>query len=120
MRLRLIMNLEVRPNVCGYFLTLEYRGNFDAQIDTQGEIISYGYRKPIMIAGGIRQIHHSQVEKQSFEEKALLIVIGGPAMAIGLGGSSASSRSSNEATEALDFASVQRSNPEMQLRTQDN
>ncbi|WP_244897138.1 hypothetical protein [Candidatus Coxiella mudrowiae] len=95
-----------RPNVCGYFLTLEYRGNFDAQIDTQGEIISYGYRKPIMISGGIGQIHHSQVEKQSFEEKALLIVIGGPAMTIGLGGGSLPFLEVvNEATEALDFAS---------------
>ena len=108
-----------RPNVCGYFRTLEYKGNFNSEIDTRGEIISYGYHKPIMIAGGIGQIHHSQIEKQSFEEKALLIVIGGPAMAIGLGGGSVSSRSSNEANEALDFASVQRSDPEMQRRAQE-
>lgn len=41
-------------------------------------------------------------------------------MTIGLGGGgSVFSRSSNEATEALDFASVQRSNPEMQRRTQE-
>ena len=108
-----------RPNICGYFRTLEYKGNFDSEIDTQGEIISYGYHKPIMIVGGIGQIHHSQIKKQSFEEKTLLIVIGGPAMTVGLGGGSASSRSSNEAIEALDFASVQRSNPEMQRRTQE-
>lgn len=108
-----------RPNVCGYFRTFEYKGNFDSKINTRGEIISYGYHKPIMIAGGIGQIYHSQIEKQSFEEKTSLIVIGGPAMTIGLGGGSASSRSGNEATEALDFASVQRSDPEMQRRAQE-
>ena len=108
-----------RPNICGYFRTLEYKGNFGLEIDTQEEIISYGYHKPIMIVGGIGQIHHFQIEKQSFGEKTLLIVIGGPAMTVGLGGGSASSRSSNETTEALDIASVQRSNPEMQRRTQE-
>lgn len=108
-----------RPNVCGYFRTLEHKGNFDAEINTQGEIISYGYHKPIMIAGGIGQIYHSQIKKQSFQEKASLIVIGGPAMTIGLGGGSASSQNSNEVTEALDFASVQRSDPEMQRRAQE-
>lgn len=94
-----------RPNVCGYFRTLEYGQR--------------GYYKPIMISGGIGHIRHSQIEKESFNEGALLIVIGGPAMVIGLGGGSASSRISGESTEALDFASVQRSNPEMQRRTQE-
>lgn len=94
-----------RPNVCGYFRTLEYGQR--------------GYHKPIMIVGGIGHIRHSQIEKESFNEGALLIVMGGPAMAIGLGGGSASSRTSEESTEALDFASVQRSNPEMQRRAQE-
>ncbi|MFW0056133.1 MAG: phosphoribosylformylglycinamidine synthase [Coxiella endosymbiont of Dermacentor silvarum] len=108
-----------RPNVCGYFRTLEYKWNFGLEIDTQGETISYGYHKPIMISGGIGQVHHSQIEKQSFKEEVLLIVIGGPAMTIGLGGGSASSRSSNKATKDLDFASVQCPNPEMQRRAQE-
>ncbi|QTS84166.1 phosphoribosylformylglycinamidine synthase [Coxiella endosymbiont of Amblyomma nuttalli] len=94
-----------RPNVCGYFRTLEYG--------------PYGYHKPIMISGGIGHIRHSQIEKETFSEGALLIVMGGPAMAIGLGGGSASSKTSEESTEALDFASVQRSNPEMQRRAQE-
>ena len=94
-----------RPNVCGYFRTLEYGQR--------------GYHKPIMITGGIGCIRHSQIEKESFDEGALLIVMGGPAMVIGLGGGSASSRTSGDSTEALDFASVQRSNPEMQRRAQE-
>lgn len=106
-----------RPNICGYFRTLE--GNFDTRFDIQGESITYGYHKPIMIVGGIGQIHHLQIEKQAIEEQTLLIVVGGPAMAIGLGGASASSRSRSQATESFDFASVQRSNPEMQRRVQE-
>ena len=94
-----------RPNVCGYFRTLEYGQR--------------GYHKPIMIAGGIGHIRHSQIEKESFDEGTLLIIMGGPAMAIGLGGGSASSRKSGEYTESVDFASVQRSNPEMQRRAQE-
>ncbi|MFW0072817.1 MAG: phosphoribosylformylglycinamidine synthase [Coxiella-like endosymbiont] len=94
-----------RPNVCGYFRTLEYG--------------QHGYHKPIMIAGGIGHIRHSQIEKENFDEGALLIIMGGPAMLIGLGGGSASSRNSEAFTESLDFASVQRSNPEMQRRAQE-
>jgi phosphoribosylformylglycinamidine synthase len=48
-----------------------------------------------------------------------LIVLGGPAMLIGLGGSAASSVGSGEQNEDLDFASVQRANPEMQRRAQE-
>ena len=94
-----------RPNICGYFRTLEYG--------------QHGYYKPIMIAGGIGHIRHSQIEKENFDEGTLLIIIGGPAMLIGLGGGSVSSRKSGVFAEALDFASVQRSNPEMQRRAQE-
>jgi phosphoribosylformylglycinamidine synthase len=41
-----------------------------------------------------------------------VIVLGGPAMLIGLGGGAASSQASGISSEALDFASVQRDNPE--------
>ena len=47
-----------------------------------------------------------------------LIVLGGPAMLIGLGGS-ASSLSSGEGDSDLDYASVQRENPEMERRCQE-
>jgi len=48
-----------------------------------------------------------------------VIVLGGPAMLIGLGGGAASSVGSGQGNEELDFASVQRGNPEMQRRCQE-
>ncbi|QHG92346.1 phosphoribosylformylglycinamidine synthase [Coxiella endosymbiont of Amblyomma sculptum] len=104
-----------RPTICGYFRTLECEGNFFPKTDE--EKVSYGYHKPIMISGGIGQIYRSQVEKKSFKKNTFLVVIGGPAMPIGLGGGLAASRAS--IVESLDFASVQRANPEMQRRTQE-
>ena len=44
------------------------------------------------------------------------IVLGGPAMLIGLGGGAASSMASGQSDADLDFASVQRQNPEMERR----
>jgi phosphoribosylformylglycinamidine synthase len=106
-----------RPNLCGYFRTLlmpEF-GSSDAAVN-----YSYrGYHKPIMIAGGIGQITADQTHKQVVPLGAPIVVLGGPAFAIGLGGGSASSRASSNSTESLDFASVQRSNPEMQRRAQE-
>lgn len=100
-----------RPNLCGYFRT------FTAKMLEENEF--RGYHKPIMIAGGVGNIRNSSVEKKSFEPGAKLIVLGGPAMLIGLGGGSASSMTLGQSTEALDFASVQRANPEMQRRAQE-
>ena len=99
-----------RPNLCGYFRTFE-------QTDTNG--IVRGYHKPIMIAGGYGSIRSNHVKKESIPEGAKLIVLGGPAMLIGLGGGAASSMSSGSSQEALDFASVQRHNPEIQRRCQE-
>ena len=48
-----------------------------------------------------------------------VIVLGGPAMLIGLGGGAASSMAAGASTEELDFASVQRDNPEMERRCQE-
>ncbi len=48
-----------------------------------------------------------------------MIVLGGPAMLIGLGGGAASSMGSGQSDQELDFASVQRENPEMQRRCQE-
>jgi phosphoribosylformylglycinamidine synthase len=100
-----------RPNLCGYFRT------YTSQMSEPNEF--RGYHKPIMIAGGIGNIREKSVEKKSFDAGATLIVLGGPAMLIGLGGGSASSMTLGQSSEALDFASVQRANPEMQRRAQE-
>jgi len=100
-----------RPNIAGYFRTFE-------QPDTGSQQLSRGYHKPIMIAGGLGNIRSEDVLKGEVPAGSLLIVLGGPAMLIGLGGSAASSVGSGSSTEDLDFASVQRGNPEMQRRAQ--
>ncbi len=102
-----------RPNICGYFRTCQV-----ILVSKYGEICR-GYHKPIMIAGGIGQIRAMDVAKETLYPQAPIIVLGGPAMAIGLGGGSASSQSNTENQQELDFASVQRSNPEMQRRAQE-
>ncbi|MEQ8955961.1 MAG: phosphoribosylformylglycinamidine synthase, partial [Gammaproteobacteria bacterium] len=78
-----------------------------------------GYHKPIMIAGGYGNIREGHVEQNEFEPGCKLIVLGGPAMLIGLGGGAASSMASGVSSEDLDFASVQRQNPEMERRCQE-
>ncbi len=77
-----------------------------------------GYHKPIMLAGGLGTVRRELVEKRRFTPGARIVVLGGPAMTIGLGGGAASSRAGGEDAE-LDFASVQRGNPEMQRRAQE-
>jgi phosphoribosylformylglycinamidine synthase len=100
-----------RPNVAGYFRTFEQ--------PVAGEPgRAWGYHKPIMIAGGLGNIRGPDVHKAEVPAGALLVVLGGPAMLIGLGGGAASSMASGASTEDLDFASVQRGNPEMQRRAQ--
>ena len=98
-----------RPNLAGYFRTFEER--------IAGEM--RGYHKPIMLAGGIGQISSLHVHKEKFSPGALLIQLGGPGMLIGLGGGAASSMDTGTNTEALDFDSVQRGNPEMERRVQE-
>ncbi|MBS1202706.1 MAG: phosphoribosylformylglycinamidine synthase, partial [Chromatiaceae bacterium] len=78
-----------------------------------------GYHKPIMLAGGLGNIRAEHVEKRAFPAGTPLVVLGGPAMLIGLGGGAASSMASGASAEDLDFASVQRANPEMQRRCQE-
>jgi len=98
-----------RPNLCGYFRTFEE--SFDGQ--------RRGYHKPIMIAGGYGNIRAEHVDQDEFEPGCKLIALGGPAMLIGLGGGAASSMASGSSSEDLDFASVQRQNPEMERRCQE-
>ncbi|RJS94629.1 phosphoribosylformylglycinamidine synthase [Salinisphaera sp. Q1T1-3] len=78
-----------------------------------------GYHKPIMIAGGMGNVRPGHVEKQAVPVEACLVVLGGPAMLIGLGGGAASSMASGADSAELDFASVQRANPEMERRAQE-
>jgi len=101
-----------RPNVCGYFRTFTTRA-------PEASAQYYGYHKPIMIAGGVGQIRENATHKKKLPVGTKLIVLGGPAMAIGLGGGSASSKVSSEHDSELDFASVQRANPEMERRCQE-
>ncbi len=100
-----------RPNICGYFR------NFEIQTDQSNQW--RGYHKPIMLAGGMGNINHIHTIKQDTQAGDHVIVLGGPAMLIGLGGGAASSISSADGQEDLDFASVQRGNPEMQRRCQE-
>ncbi len=102
-----------RPNICGYFRT------FEAQFPAQHGMESRGYLKPIMLAGGVGNISPNHVEKHNLPQGSALIVLGGPAMLIGLGGGAASSIASGSGDETLDFASVQRDNAEMQRRCQE-
>jgi len=100
-----------RPNILGYFRTFEAPHGQDPNR-------AWGYHKPIMIAGGLGSIRGDDVDKLDVPPGALLVVLGGPAMLIGLGGGAASSMGSGTSSEDLDFASVQRGNPEMQRRAQ--
>ena len=98
-----------RPNICGYFRSFE--------LDFAGE--RRGYHKPIMIAGGYGNIREQHIDKPEFEPGATLVVLGGPAMLIGLGGGAASSMTTGSSSADLDFASVQRQNPEIERRCQE-
>ncbi|WP_374441159.1 phosphoribosylformylglycinamidine synthase [Pseudomonas panipatensis] len=102
-----------RPNLTGYFRTFE-----QAVATPRGEEVR-GYHKPIMIAGGMGNIREDHVQKGEISVGAKLIVLGGPAMLIGLGGGAASSMATGASAADLDFASVQRENPEMERRCQE-
>ena len=98
-----------RPNILGYFRS------FEANVDGT----RYGYHKPIMLAGGLGNIRNDQTHKLGLPTGTLLVVLGGPGMRIGIGGGAASSMGAGANSESLDFASVQRGNPEMERRAQE-
>ena len=102
-----------RPNILGYFRTYE-----EKVPSHNGEEVR-GYHKPIMLAGGLGNIRAEHVQKGDLPVGAKLVVLGGPAMNIGLGGGAASSMASGQSAEDLDFASVQRENPEIERRCQE-
>ena len=98
-----------RPNLCGYFRTLE--------IETRDGV--RGYHKPIMLAGGVGNVAGAQTHKRPLAAETLLIQLGGPGMLIGMGGGAASSLATGTNAADLDFDSVQRANAEMQRRAQE-
>lgn len=102
-----------RPALTGYFRT------YEEQVNSHNGVELRGYHKPIMLAGGIGNIRADHVQKGEITPGAKLIVLGGPAMNIGLGGGAASSMASGQSDADLDFASVQRDNPEMERRCQE-
>ncbi|HEX3915309.1 MAG TPA: phosphoribosylformylglycinamidine synthase [Steroidobacteraceae bacterium] len=102
-----------RPNTCGYFRV------FEQQVAGADRALIRGYHKPIMVAGGLGSVRRQNVEKKDVVVGAPLVVLGGPAMLIGLGGGAASSVGSGQSSSDLDFASVQRGNAEIQRRAQE-
>ncbi|MGB8663665.1 MAG: phosphoribosylformylglycinamidine synthase, partial [Serratia inhibens] len=102
-----------RPALVGYFRT------YEEQVNSHNGVELRGYHKPIMLAGGIGNIRADHVQKGEITVGAKLVVLGGPAMNIGLGGGAASSMASGQSDADLDFASVQRENPEMERRCQE-
>lgn len=98
-----------RPNLAGYFRTLE--------LESAG--IVRGYHKPIMIAGGVGNVRAGHTHKAPLPPGTLLIQLGGPGMLIGMGGGAASSMNAGANVAELDFDSVQRGNAEMQRRAQE-
>jgi phosphoribosylformylglycinamidine synthase len=102
-----------RPNLLGYFRT------FESSLPGLPPNEIRGYHKPIMIAGGVGNVREAHATKIDVPVGADIVVLGGPAMLIGLGGGAASSLASGSSTEDLDFASVQRGNPEIERRAQE-
>jgi phosphoribosylformylglycinamidine synthase len=102
-----------RPNINGYFRT------FEAEVPNARGTELRGYHKPIMLAGGLGNIKADHIKKGAINPGDQLVVLGGPAMLIGLGGGAASSMASGSGNEDLDFASVQRDNAEMERRCQE-
>ncbi|WP_445375865.1 phosphoribosylformylglycinamidine synthase [Photorhabdus tasmaniensis] len=102
-----------RPALLGYFRT------YEEKVSSHNGSELRGYHKPIMLAGGMGNIRDEHVKKGEISVGAKLIVLGGPSMNIGLGGGAASSMASGQSDADLDFASVQRDNPEMERRCQE-
>ena len=105
-----------RPNLLGYFRTFETPLS---QAAADGPHTGWGYHKPIMIAGGVGSVDARHQHKLPLPAGTLLVQLGGPGMRIGLGGGAASSMGVGSNAAELDFASVQRANPEMERRAQE-
>jgi phosphoribosylformylglycinamidine synthase len=102
-----------RPAIGGIFRT------FEQTVASEDGTEVRGYHKPIMLAGGVGNVRPGHVIKAKIPPGSKIIVLGGPAMLIGLGGGAASSMAQGTSAAELDFASVQRDNPEMERRCQE-
>ncbi len=104
-----------RPCLVEYFRTFLTRISTDQQSEMRG------YHKPIMLAGGLGNVRPELALKSDsdFASDACTIILGGPAMLIGLRGSAASSVGGDSSSADIDFASVQRDNAEIQRRVQE-
>ncbi len=107
-----------RPCITGYFRSFEAEVPGASKLGAEGKELR-GYHKPIMLAGGLGNIRPNNIDMKELPVNTPIIVLGGPAMLIGLGGGAASSMASGTSAESLDFASVQRGNPEMERRAQE-
>ncbi len=107
-----------RPCIAGYFRTFEAEVPGSSKAGQENKELR-GYHKPIMLAGGLGNIRPNNIDMKEIPVDTPIIVLGGPAMLIGLGGGAASSMASGTSAESLDFASVQRGNPEMERRAQE-
>ena len=96
-------------NEYGEPLIVGFTRAFDQKI--AGERRAYG--KPILFSAGIGRIEEDHAQKHDPEAGMLIIAIGGPAYAIGVGGGAASSMMQGENDAGLDFQSVQRGDGEM-------
>jgi phosphoribosylformylglycinamidine synthase len=102
-----------RPNLTGYFRT------FCLQVEGAKGPEWRGFHKPIMLAGGYGNVRPGHVLKRGMPVGSAIVVLGGPALLIGLGGGAASSMATGDSSAELDFASVQRANPEIERRCQE-
>ncbi len=102
-----------RPNLAGYFRSFESEAGADP-----ASRVTHGYAKPVMLAGGIGSLRGQAWRKRPLRPGLAIVVLGGPGFLIGLGGGTQSSRTGGLA-DGLDWASVQRGNPEMERRTQE-
>ncbi|HST45243.1 MAG TPA: phosphoribosylformylglycinamidine synthase, partial [Luteimonas sp.] len=104
-----------RPNLVGYFRAFE----LDEPSANGVPGLTRAYDKPIMLAGGLGAMDRAMVAKRPLSPGDAVVVLGGPGMLIGLGGGAASSLAAGDSDAELDFASVQRDNPEMERRCQE-
>ena len=100
-------------NKFGEPLILGFTRSFDQKLPT-GE--RWGWIKKVMFTGGIGQIDERHRSKHDAEKGMLIVQVGGPAYAIGVGGGSASSKLQGENAEELDFNAVQRGDAEMEQK----
>ncbi|KAI9818248.1 MAG: hypothetical protein M1832_004464 [Thelocarpon impressellum] len=103
-----------RPCTAGYLRTLLL------PVSTGSGEELRGFHKPIMIAGGVGSVRPANALKdaKSIVPGAWVIVLGGPAMLVGMGGAALSSVASGHSDPELDFGSVQRADAEMERRAQ--